>query len=92
MDINEDLAECLQKLFFESEDISLRIGGYFTTTRKNRGLLQKYKENLRLFLDYILDKWVEEPRFSINVWNHWNHIETRTNKNNEAYNLRVQKN
>ena len=39
MDINDDLAECLQKLFLESEEISLRIGGYFTTTRKNRGIV-----------------------------------------------------
>ena len=39
----------------------------------------------------MLDTWVEEPRFPINVWNHWSHIETRTNNNNEAYNLRVQK-
>ena len=41
-------------------------------------LLSKYQDKLRLFLDYMLDTWIEEPRSPINVWNHWSHIETRT--------------
>ena len=39
--------------------------------------------------------WIEGegesgPLFKIEWWNHWKHLETRTNNTNEAYNFRFQ--
>jgi hypothetical protein len=38
--------------------------------------------------------WIEgegesEPLFKIEWWNHWKHLETRTNNSNEAFNFRL---
>ena len=53
-------------------------------------LIRKYPE-FEKFLDYILDTWVEGALFPTPLWNHWEHMETRTNNNNEAYNQRIEK-
>ena len=43
----------------------------------------------------MIDVWVDDDDvravFDRKVWNHWEHLETRTNNNNESYNLRLKK-
>ena len=46
------------------------------------------------FINYMLKTWIEGegaqgPLFKIAWWNHWKHLETRTNNTNEAYNFRL---
>ena len=53
-------------------------------------LLEKYPK-LEKFFEYMTTNWIDEPLFSLSIWNHWSHLETRTNNNNEAYNLRIEK-
>ena len=53
-------------------------------------LLEKYPK-LEQFFEYMKTNWIDEPLFSLSIWNHWSHLETRTNNNNEAYNLRIEK-
>ena len=44
------------------------------------------------FLDYMTDTWVDEDgRFPIPVWNHFYNDDSRTNNNNETYNLLLDK-
>ena len=50
-------------------------------------------ENIE-FINYMLKTWIEGegaqgPLFKIAWWNHWKHLETRTNNTNEAYNFRL---
>ena len=42
----------------------------------------------------MTNTWIEGegdngPLFKIEWWNHWNHLELRTNNTNEAYNFRL---
>ena len=61
-----------------------------------KGLLNKYPK-LQNFIDYMIETWLEGnetsiypgPLFKISWWNHWYHMETRTNNTNEAYNFRI---
>ena len=46
------------------------------------------------FINYMVKTWLEGegdngPLFKIAWWNHWKHLETRTNNTNEAYNFRL---
>ena len=46
------------------------------------------------FIKYMTKTWIEGegesgPLFKIEWWNHWKHLETRTNITNEAYNFRL---
>ena len=57
----------------------------------SRPLLLKYSS----FSDFLIDTWIGDDDvkaiFDRKLWNHWDHLDTRTNNNNESYNLRLQK-
>jgi hypothetical protein len=64
----------------------------------NDKLLPLYHKYPRLkeFIKYMLLTWLEgdvendiPPLFKISLWNHWFHMETRTNNTSEAYNFRI---
>ena len=62
---------------------------------RSRNLLTKYP-NFEKYLAYVIDTWVGDENtqstYDRKIWNHWeSDLETRTNNNNEAYNLRLQK-
>ena len=51
----------------------------------------KYPD-LEEFLDYMTTTWVDDnANFPISLWNQFTNSDERTNNNNEAYNLRINK-
>ena len=56
--------------------------------------LQRDYPRFNEFIKYMTKTWIEgegdnSPLFKIEWWNHWKHLETRTNNTNEAYNFRL---
>ena len=46
--------------------------------------------DLENFLDNVLETWIENPNFPINMWNHYNNLEnTRTNNHVEGFHLKL---
>jgi len=62
---------------------------------RSRSLLIKYP-HFQKFLLYFIETWIGDedtvPLYDRKLWNHWDtDLKTRTNNNNEAYNLRLEK-
>lgn len=85
------LALCYHKEDGRSEIVDIFISHVI---EKSVGITAKYPRFAE-FIDYMTKTWIEGedeekgPTFKIIWWNHWSHMETRTNNTNEAYNFRI---
>ena len=85
------LALCYHKEDGRSEIVDIFISHVI---EKSVGITTKYPRFAEL-IDYMNKTWIEGedeekgPTFKIIWWNHWSHMETRTNNTNEAYNFRI---
>ena len=68
-----------------------KVGDAFVEIIMEEAPIEKYPQ-LTKFLDYFTINWVDDDaKFQINLWNHFHNENQRTNNNNEAYNLRLDK-
>ena len=85
------LALCYHKNDDDSEVKDIFIEHVIHKSIETQRKYPKFKD----FIDYMNDTWIEGvdeskgPLFKISWWNHWYHMETRTNNTNEAYNHRI---
>jgi hypothetical protein len=85
------LALCYHKDDNNSEIIDIFIE---FVINKSVAITSKYPR-FGEFIEYMNKTWIEGedeekgPLFKIIWWNHWYHMENRTNNTNEAYNFRI---
>jgi hypothetical protein len=83
---------CLKRFFKQCEALALmpinKVDDVFIMIM-DEAPIDKYP-SIRDFLDYLTTNWIEQG-ISKTIWNHWDNIGERTNNNNEAYNLRINK-
>ena len=68
-----------------------KVGDAFAEIVMDNAPLEQYPQ-LEKFLDYMTNTWIDDDvRYPIQIWNHFHNNDSRTNNNNEAYNLRLDK-
>ena len=68
-----------------------KVGDVFVEIIMETAPVEKYSQLVQ-FLDYMTMTWIDDGvKFPILQWNHFHNECDRTNNNNEAYNLRLDK-